>query len=423
MLIALAFFHKNYENRFKSNWSVILCGAVLFLIGFIPFSFAYNIIVNLVIFFIINFCFATLCFKISFKDSLIFAVLLVAIMFATEMLSIFVFSSVFGIETSKFRNDLTTYIILSSISKLLYLAFSQIIAISVKNKSFKTQSTKRFLPLFIFPIITIISSAVFLLISLSVTIEKPFHSAISIISIFNIIACIFIFIYYQILLEKDEKLNELNLEKNNFTLNNIYLDVLKHQNDELQMLFHDIKHHYMALSSFENIEEVKKYISKIYPEFESKNSLNISSNKILDLILNKYVVICTQKNIDFKIEVKTSNLSYIDESELSVILNNLLDNAVESASRSTEKTIEFSLRSINNMDLLSVINSCDSPPEHISNRLITTKSNSENHGFGTRIISRHAKKNNGKYEWSYDENERKFHSTILFQKSKKSDVN
>ena len=68
------------------------------------------------------------------------------------------------------------------------------------------------------------------------------------------------------------------------------------------------------------------------------------------------------------------------------------------------------------MDLLNVVNSCDFPPKHTGKQLLTTKFDKSNHGFGTKIIKKYAKKNNGKYEWSYNDTEHKFHLTILFLK-------
>ena len=80
--------------------------------------------------------------------------------------------------------------------------------------------------------------------------------------------------------------------------------------------------------------------------------------------------------------MKTSDLSYISDVELSIILNNALDNAIESAKETDEKIIEFSIRHINNMDLVSIVNSCNSLPVHKGKTLFTTKKNVEKHGFG-----------------------------------------
>ena len=56
-----------------------------------------------------------------------------------------------------------------------------------------------------------------------------------------IIACIYVFIYYQRLAKSDAYLNELQTENKLLEINNDYIEVLKHQNNEMRMLFHDKK--------------------------------------------------------------------------------------------------------------------------------------------------------------------------------------
>lgn len=418
MLISFAFFNRGYPKRVKSSILIVLIGCALFIPSSFIFTLFDNEIINLSLTFLINFIFAISCFQISVKDSIIFSILLDAIIFSTELLTIFVYTSIFKAPTDLYKNNLTIFIILSSISKILYLAVSQLLLFAIKKGRYRDSNSKQFLLLFIFPILIMASSFIILLLALKTEISVKYQIAISVISVLSIFACIFIFIYYQLLSDNEAKVNELEREKQFYNLNNTYLDVLQHQNDELQMLFHDTKHHYLALSNFENISEVRDYIEKLHSDLEQKNKIKISSNKMLDLILSKYIVICKNKGIKFSYEVKTVNLSYIDDSELLIILNNILDNAVEAAENSKEKIIEFSLLHINSMDMLSVINSCDSPPVHEHHQLITTKGNSQRHGFGTKIIEKHAKKNNGKFEWFYDNAERQFHLNIIFKKDK-----
>lgn len=420
MLTSFCFFSRIYERK-KSITTTILIGLLLFIPSSFVFSLFENEIINLVVFFVINFIYSSICFDISLKNSAIQSVILDTLMFSTEIVTIFLLSLIFNIPTNQYKNDLHQLIIVVSICKLLYFILSQFLTFIIIKTGHKNNSIKQFLPLFIFPILTIASCTVFLFIALNTDVSVLYKIATTIICVLYIFASVFIFIYYQTLANKEAKINELESEKRLYNLNSTYLNILQHQNNELQMMFHDTKHHYMALNNFDNIDDVKAYIAKIYPELEAKNIIKVSNNKMLDLIISKYIVDCKNNNIKFDYEVKTANLDYIDDAELSILLNNILDNAVEAAKNSSERYIEFSLRHIkNNMDLLSVINSCDSPPKHNNRQLITTKFDTNNHGFGTKIIKKHAKKNNGKYEWFYDDTEHRFHLTILFQKDTKS---
>lgn len=151
----------------------------------------------------------------------------------------------------------------------------------------------------------------------------------------------------------------------------------------------------------------------IFRKLFERNNLLVN-NKILDLLLSKYDVLCKNNGISLNIEVRTANLSYIPDSDLSIIVNNLMDNAFEAAKQSSEREINFSLRCINNFDILNVSNSCNEEPLHHGKKLVTTKSSKELHGFGTKIIKKYANKNNAKYEWFYDDKKKRFNSTIIF---------
>lgn len=416
MLIAFAFFSRAYEKRLKKTHFVLLVGCALFIPSAFVFELLDNTIVNLSLFFAINLVFSLIGYKINIKDAIIYSILLDAIMFASELMVIYLISSVFKLPTEKFMNDLITYIILSSISKLLYLAVSQLLVVVIKKPSNNNLKTKQFFPLFIFPILSISFLVLVWFLSLEIDLQPVFQLVIAILNMLSIFASVFIFIYYQWLSENEAKLEELEKEKQFYDINSTYLDVLQHQNDELQMLFHDTKHHYLSLAGMNSIEEVKRYLLQISDDFDEVSNVSSSNNKLLDIILNKYAVICKKNNIQFTCEVRTANLDYINDSELTIIVNNLLDNAVEAAKNSEEKVIELSIRHINSMDLLSVINSCDTPPQQEGKQLLTSKANKSSHGFGTRIISKHAAINNGTYEWFYDEKEKKFHSSILFER-------
>lgn len=414
MLISFAFFTRIYEKKFK-NTVIVLIGSILFIASAFIFKIFNNEIINLFVFLIINIVFSNRCFKIDIKNSFIFSLLLDAIMYASELIVIFFTSSIFNLPTKQYRINMLTYVVLSATSKLLYLALSQLLVIIVRHGSSSKGANKQFLPLFIFPALIIAFSTVLLLLSIKTILSSSVQMIISILIAAGILACIFIFIYYQNLEEKTTKLNELEIEAQYYEINNNYLELLEHQNNELQLVLHDTKHHYMDIENMDNIISIRNYISKIYESLDEHNMIVFSNNKMLDVLLNKYKVLCEKENVNLFCEVRTANLNYINDFELSAIINNILDNALYAAKRSKEKAIELSIRHINNMDLLSVINSCDDKPTIKNNHLITTKTDSKSHGYGMKIIENNVSKNGGTLEWSYNEFERKFHTNIFFK--------
>lgn len=416
MVVSFCFYSRIYQKKIKSNAMILLIGLLLFIPASLVFNLFENEIINLIVFFIINFVFSLICFDISVKNAAAQSVILDAMMYSSEIIAIFVLSCVLHTSTDEYKNDTYALLIAAVICKLVYFIVSQLFSMIILKIGHNDNSLKRFVPLFVFPVLTLISCTLFLYTALRTQVTQIYKITTTAVCILYIIAGIFIFVYYQVLASNELKISELESEKRLYDLNKTYMGVLEHQNDELNMMFHDTKNHYIAISSFDNIEDVRRYVNKICKTYDRKNTLCISNNKMLDLILNKYIVVCSQKGIKFDYEVKTADLSYIDDSELSIMLNNILDNAVEAAEKSSEKRIEFSLRHVqNNIDLLSVINSCDNTPRHNDRQLLTSKFDADKHGFGTKIIKKHVKSNNGRYEWKYDEQSKEFRLTVMFQ--------
>ncbi len=415
-LIAVIFITHNYEKKQNKFLHTALTGASLFLIGALVKYFVQNNIIDIILHFIILFLFFIFCFKISFKDVLLFSLTLNAVMFFSEMIAIYCSSYILKIQTDSYQRNFWVFVILSIISKVIYFAISQGLAFLIDKLKFKTDNQARFLPLFVFPILSTAMSFLFLKMSFVNRYSNIYNIAFMILNILMIIASIYIFVYYQILVKSYYKMNELQAEVRESEIDRNYLEILRHQNDELHMLSHDTKNHLITLLNLETKEEADKYIAAVIKDTQEYSIIQRTDNKLLDLLLSKYLVLCKNNGVCLNIEVKTANLAYISESDLSVLINNLMDNALEAAKNSSEKSIDFSLRNVNNFDVLSISNSCDQAPRHIGKKLMTTKSSKEQHGFGTRIIEKYAAKINAKYDWFYDEKAKSFNSTVIFNK-------
>ena len=113
------------------------------------------------------------------------------------------------------------------------------------------------------------------------------------------------------------------------------------------------------------------------------------------------------------------NLNFINDFDLSTLFNNILDNAVEAASKSTVKFINLEIvNSLTFHHKITVINSSDIEPTGKNGDLITTKKNKSIHGFGTKSIRKTIKKYHGEMEWEYDKGLKQFKLVILFPENK-----
>lgn len=416
MVIAHIFISYNYEKRLSNLPKTLLVGTVVFVAGALLFTYVNNDVLNLLIFFLMNLIFFAVCYNIGIYGAVIYSIVLTAIMFSSEMITIYGYSLMFKAQTDAYQTNFTVFIILAIISKVVYFALSQILAFIINRFKFKQRGSFRFFPLLIFPAISVAISLVFLKMSFAYDYNGVYNTVFVIINVLFVVASVYIFVYYQRLLKNEEEIRTLYSEKQSYDINNSYLKVLEHQNEEMQMLFHDTKNHFLTINSMDNTQQIKAYIANIMGDIQRYAIIKRTNNKMLDLLLSKYVVLCNSKGISLDIEAKTANLNYIDDGDLSILINNIMDNAVEAAENSTKRTISLSLRRINSFDVFSVTNSCDIPPHSAGARLITTKVSKNMHGYGTKIIKKYASKNNAQYNWSYDKATQSFSTTIIFPK-------
>ena len=258
MIIAFVFISYNYDKKQSKTINTLFIGFFIFLTGALILKFVNNEILNLVVFFILNLLFFIICFKIKTKEAIIYSILLDAVMFGAEMIALFFSSYVMKFPTNAYKTNPATFYILTIISKIIYFAVTQFIAFIINKLKFKSNNSTRFIPLFIFPFISIAISVLFLRMSFVNNYDNRYNISFIILNIIMIIACIYVFIYYQRLAKSDAYLNELQTENKLLEINNDYIEVLKHQNNEMRMLFHDTKNHFLTIA---NIEEVNRYIA------------------------------------------------------------------------------------------------------------------------------------------------------------------
>ncbi|MBP3560862.1 MAG: GHKL domain-containing protein [Clostridia bacterium] len=259
----------------------------------------------------------------------------------------------------------------------------------------------------------IATCTLFLLIALKVDLSYSYKIAIFIISLVFIFACAWIFIYYQTFIGNERKINELRIENERQEIDSKYLNIIEQNNKNLSILAHDIKNHMLQIKSMENADEIHSYVDSIVDEVQGYGYVGISKNKTLDLLISKYLNLCDGRGIKITFDVKTANLNGIAPADISTIINNLLDNAVESAEKSEKKEISVSIFKKQGHEIINIINSCDSKPKAKGDKLLTTKKEDSIHGYGTQSVIKTLKKYEGVYSWEYDEKEKIFETNVL----------
>lgn len=353
-------------------------------------------------------------YNISLKTAVFHSLIFTVVMFASEIL-VMAISSVLYKGFNAFESSPSAYLVIVPTSKLIYFSLMIIILKLFAQKENTESNNKYFWLLFIMPLTSIMVLICFRYIAYQMLLTQNMSILWTISCIGLMFANVLVFIIYEYSLKNTKELYELKKIQDREEQDKRYFEIIEQSNKDMRIFSHDIKNHLTQIRNLENIEAVQSYIDSIYPNIEKFSFTGISKNKMLDLIISKYVTLCEKKNIKFSVDVKTANLAYVSDSDLSTLMNNLLDNAVEAAERADERFIQVYIFSKGSMhDGLVIKNSCAISPKAENGELKTTKQNRKTHGVGTKSIRKTLKKYDAVYGWKYDENLKVFETDIAF---------
>lgn len=221
------------------------------------------------------------------------------------------------------------------------------------------------------------------------------------------------------LLNRHRSYKDLQLKlqrENNFTE---YYRTQLQQNEVQQILIHDTKKHLQAIDLLNQKgeqEKISQYISQIVDSSKLQEPSSICDHELLNMILCHYREKCREHKIRFSADIRSKALLFMEESDLTSLICNLLDNAMEAAINCPDPLIELNIRmkEKTSTNVLTLENSCmESPFNTNSKQLITAKQSRKNHGFGMKSIRRVTDKYQGHIHMHYEEENHAFHTTII----------
>lgn len=358
-----------------------------------------------------------LIFNAQIKNAFFHSVLFISVMTVSEITVINLCSVIFD-DFAAMASNISAYIFVITTSKLIYLLIMLIIKKLCVNRMQNKQGDSFYWVLFLFPLISMIMSILFFYIADDVEISDEARILVSGMFIFLLFADLVIFLVYENAVKNRVELYELKTAKFQQEIDEKYFEAIEQSQEEIRRFSHDTKNHLQQIRYLDNVEEIHKYLDVIINDVEKISYVRISNNKMLNLIISKYSAICEKKNIRFTPEVKLASLHYIDDVDLSTLLNNLLDNAVEAADMTENGFIELKIFSKNsNFDGIIIKNSCNTPPKHINKELITSKKDKLLHGLGMSIVKKVLKKYDAIYDWNYCEETKIFETSIAIPRA------
>lgn len=415
-LIVFTYVKRIYEPK-KSNVKSFLLILAIYFILFIIYRFIINNeIINILLVVLANIISIYFLYKSSFKSSIFHSIILCILQLVAEFLTAYFTSIVFS---SSFQNSINNHFESGVIlSRILYFLFCSFLS-KLSLKETDAKSWGKWCALSLLPISSIIVITVLKVITDAIPLTLTQNIATIVSISFLLLTNIIIYIIYEYAEKSNQKLIELELVNQKNDIDMQYLNLIEKKNETMNIMAHDYKNHVMTISNMSNLSEIKEYINNMLGEITKYNQIGKTKNKLLDVILGKYLDICKEKEIKFETDIMSDNLKFINNYDISALFNNLLDNAVEAAAESHKKFVHLEItNSLNSYHKITVTNSSDNEPKSKNGKLITTKNNKETHGFGTKSIRKIVKKYNGELQWEYDKKEKQFKLIILFPENK-----
>ena len=215
-----------------------------------------------------------------------------------------------------------------------------------------------------------------------------------------------IYIVIEMKKENEERIKEKQAYNRLETKNDYYEKVEESQN-QIRRLYHDMNNHLYNIQMMnKSSEDASDYIVSLQNELKEARKTRVSGNALFDIIVDEKMNICKNKGIEFDIDVDSKNTGFIKNMDMSSILANILDNAIEACDKMTSNKKYIKLTSMWADDMFVIIceNSKENEVKKIGDRFITDKLNKSEHGIGIKSVEKSVKNYDGNMMIFCDDN-------------------
>lgn len=167
---------------------------------------------------------------------------------------------------------------------------------------------------------------------------------------------------------------------------------------EARKIRHDMKHYfatYLQLLKDGETEVVIEDMQKIMQTQLETSNIFYMEGKMLNAVINQKALICKERQIPLEVQI-TGSHKWENESNIAILLSNLLDNAIEAEERQTEKK-EIVLNIFEHKENSNIIvkNYIETSVLEKNPNLKTTKKNKKGHGIGIGSIKEVVRQEDG----------------------------
>lgn len=185
-------------------------------------------------------------------------------------------------------------------------------------------------------------------------------------------------------------------------------ELIKASIDKTNAINHDIKKHILMLDSLikrNQKDKALEYIEQIINTSKNKKIISNSGNIAIDSIINFKLQEAYNQNIKVKTKILVPQNINVADFDLTVILANLIDNAINGTCRlDNNRFINIQFIYKKNTLFIHIENSFDGKVKYKNDKLVTLHNNKDKHGYGIMNIKAAMKKYDGIIEINHTQN-------------------
>ncbi|MCL1794572.1 MAG: GHKL domain-containing protein [Oscillospiraceae bacterium] len=351
-----------------------------------------NLLTNIILFFLLTFNYVSSVFK-----KLIATVAVYLISMATESIVYFALVSFIPEQGNADIIDITVYIASS-------ILFCFIVALLGNLKNIKKTDNKISLP-YLLALAAIFICSIYASIALADERIK-YNNIYTAFGIAAVLAINILAVYIYDILNKNyqKELEHKLLEKqNNFYVRQ--LEIMQQSQNDIRMMNHDLNNHMISIKSMAaDNDHIREYANNFIKSSEGFGEYSKSGNVVIDSIVNYKLREAVAKGIEIEKKIKVPPSLGISPFDMSIILGNLLDNAIEAASKSKNaKKIQINIYFEKSSLYIHIENTFDGNVIVEGEKYKTTHPDKTNHGLGLLSVSGALAKYDGAMNISYTE--------------------
>lgn len=164
-----------------------------------------------------------------------------------------------------------------------------------------------------------------------------------------------------------------------------HYEELNNQYVETQCMVHDIEKHISAierLSKNRDFSEAEQYTAKLRAELKRHKNIFECSNKILSAVMSQKILLAESKGIAVETKMEDISLDFMDETDITSIFANLMDNAIEACDEvSDKKAISIKMCRINDLLYIDLMNSFSGKIIQKNGKFKSTKKGHKGYGM------------------------------------------